>query len=454
MSRFVRNSKYRHVFGQPAKRELNYDNVRPSTNAHDSNLIKANPQFISLNWQASGGGSFAVIPVSQVGKQQDALPLYNGHSGPVLDTDFNPFNDHVLASASEDATVKIWKVQDEQKETITTPQLTLNGHGRKVGYVYFHPTAANVLMSVSADLTCKLWDIEHGKERLEVVGHVDQINACSFNWTGSQFASTSKDRKLRVFDIRNKSVVHSSEAHQGAKSSRVVWMGDSDNILTVGFSKTSDRQLFVWDTKNMNEPLRQVTLDTSAGVIMPFYDADTKLIYLAGKGDGNVRYYEWDTTEQNLFPLSQYSSSEPQRGFAFAPKRAVNLQETEIYKGYKLQNTIIEVVSFTVPRKSDQFASDLYPETVGDTPSLTAEEYFGGKTKGPILISLEKGFVPAVREFTSTVQEEVNEEKLPSNEKEYQEAYHKLRKENDKLKNEVAQKDVKIRQLEVQLQHK
>ena len=80
----------RNVFGTPAKRELlNYDNVRPSTNAHDSDLIKANPQFISLNWQASGGGSFAVIPVSQVGKQQDALPLYNGFSGPVLDTDFN-----------------------------------------------------------------------------------------------------------------------------------------------------------------------------------------------------------------------------------------------------------------------------------------------------------------------------------------------------------------------------
>ena len=73
----------------------------------------------------------------------------------------------------------------------------------------------------------------------------------------------------------------------------------------------------------------------------PDYDADTKLIYLAGKGDGNV----------NLFSLSQYSSSEPQRGFAFAPKRAVNLQETEIYKGYKLQNNMVEVISFTVPRK-------------------------------------------------------------------------------------------------------
>ena len=351
MSRFVRNSKYRHVFGQPAKRENNYDNIRPSMSAHDSNIVKANPQFISVNWQASGGGSFAVIPVGNVGKQIDALPLYNGHTAPVLDTDFHPFNDHVLASASEDCTVKIWKIQDEQKETITTPALTLNGHGRKVGYVYFHPTADNVLMSVSADLTCKLWDIEHGQEKLEIVGHVDQINACSYNWTGSQFASTSKDKKLRIFDIRQKSCTLSAEGHQGAKSSRVAWMGDSDYILTTGFSKQSDRQLFIWDTKNFNEPLKQITLDSSAGVIMPFYDPDTKLIYLAGKGDGNIRYYEWDQAESNCFALSQYTSSEPQRGFAMAPKRAVNLQDTEIYKGYKLHNAMVEVISFVVPRK-------------------------------------------------------------------------------------------------------
>ena len=49
---------------------------------------------------------------------------------------------------------------------------------------------------------------------------------------------------------------------------------------------------------------------------------------------------------------------------------------------------------------------------------MTADEYFGGKTKGPILINLEKGFVPAIREFNSTVQEEEVQEKLPSNEKE------------------------------------
>jgi coronin-1B/1C/6 len=52
-----------------------------------------------------GGGALAVIPLTERGKLPDIIPLFKGHSGPVLDTDFNPFNDSVLASASEDGKV-------------------------------------------------------------------------------------------------------------------------------------------------------------------------------------------------------------------------------------------------------------------------------------------------------------------------------------------------------------
>ena len=51
---------------------------------------------------STGGGAFAVIPLSERGKLPDLIPLFKGHSGPVLDTDFNPFNDSVIASGSED----------------------------------------------------------------------------------------------------------------------------------------------------------------------------------------------------------------------------------------------------------------------------------------------------------------------------------------------------------------
>lgn len=47
-------------------------------------------------------------------KRLDAtLPLIKGHSGPVVDFDFSPFNDNLLATASEDGTVKLWVIPED-----------------------------------------------------------------------------------------------------------------------------------------------------------------------------------------------------------------------------------------------------------------------------------------------------------------------------------------------------
>jgi coronin-1B/1C/6 len=78
--------------------------------------------------------------------------------------------------------------------------------------------------------------------------------------------------------------VQEGNGHQGIKGSRVVWLGDSDRLVTTGFSRMSDRQLNLWDTANLEKPIKSEFLDTSSGVIMPFYDIDTKMLYLAGKG--------------------------------------------------------------------------------------------------------------------------------------------------------------------------
>ena len=36
----------------------------------------------------------------------------SGHAGPVLDIKWNPFNDNIIASASEDCLVKLWYIPD------------------------------------------------------------------------------------------------------------------------------------------------------------------------------------------------------------------------------------------------------------------------------------------------------------------------------------------------------
>ena len=49
---------------------------------------QANPQYVSVNWEASGGGAFAVIPINEKGKLPEHIPLFRGHTAPVLDTDW------------------------------------------------------------------------------------------------------------------------------------------------------------------------------------------------------------------------------------------------------------------------------------------------------------------------------------------------------------------------------
>ncbi|MED6261401.1 hypothetical protein ATANTOWER_004733 [Ataeniobius toweri] len=46
----------------------------------------------------------------------------------------------------------------------------------------------------------------------------------------------------------------------------------------------------------------------------------------------------------------------------------------------------------TVPRKSDLFQGDLYPDTAGPEPALLADEWIAGQDAPPLLVSLSRGY--------------------------------------------------------------
>jgi len=169
-------SKYRNVFGTQFKRDFCYDNVRATENAWDGQFIKANTQFMAVAWQVGGGGAFAVIPHAAVGRRSAEQPLFAGHTRPVLDFDFHPFNDHLIASGSEDSTVKIWRIPEGGATShVEQPLVTYTQHTKKVGFVLFHPSAANVLATASMDPSVKLWDIEKSADKVTLTGFKDLI---------------------------------------------------------------------------------------------------------------------------------------------------------------------------------------------------------------------------------------------------------------------------------------
>jgi len=150
--------------------------------------------------------------------------------------------------------------------------------------VLFNPAAENVLASSSGDYTVKIWDVEAGGAKL-TLKHKDIVQSLSWSADGALLVTTSRDKKLRVWDVRQEQPAQEVPGHPGAKSSRSVWLGEHDRIATTGFSRMSDRQLGLWDMRNPAEPIGGFqVLDSISGVCMPFWDDGTQCLYLAGKG--------------------------------------------------------------------------------------------------------------------------------------------------------------------------
>jgi len=435
------------VFGQCFKKEDCYDELKVTRTAWDSNYIAANPNYFACLWQAGGGGTMAVIPWSMKGKVDPKLPLIAGHKADILDCDFHPFNDNIVVSASEDCTAKIWSIPEGGlKETMTEPAQTLNGHKRKVGNVSFHPTANNILVTASTDFSVKIWDIEKGAANLSVDGqHADIIQSVAWNFNGSLLTTSCKDKKVRIIDPRQQKVASEAEAHQGVKGSRAIWLGTKNQVFSCGFTKTSEREYALWDPRDFNTPISRQQVDTSSGLLMPFYDNDTSLLFIAGKGDGNIRYYEVVPEAPYIHFISEYKSATPQRGACIMPKRCLNVSDCEVVRLLKVGTKTVEPISFQVPRKSDIFQDDLYPDCFSGEYSLTAAQWLGGKDADPKTASLQSGFVQ--KEKPSDIQFQKQEEKKELSEKELKEEVEKLTKRVAYLEAELVKKDAKIKEL-------
>lgn len=80
------------------------------------------------------------------------------------------------------------------------------------------------------------------------------------------------------------------------------------------------------------------------------------------------------------------------------PKRGCDVNTCEIAKFYRLNNNgLCQVISMTVPRRSELFQEDLYPDTLSDEHATTAEEWVEGTDAEPILVSLKVSF--RIRDF-------------------------------------------------------
>ena len=117
---------------------------------------------------------------------------------------FSPFNENILATASQDTTVKIKIIPEEGfTETSNTFDACLKGHTKKVMLCKWHPSASYTIASCSFSGNVKIWDVQKETDTMTYEQTGSAPWSMQWNYDGSLLSCINKNKKMHIFDPRS-----------------------------------------------------------------------------------------------------------------------------------------------------------------------------------------------------------------------------------------------------------
>ncbi|BBD65510.1 WD-40 repeat-containing protein [Nostoc commune NIES-4072] len=206
------------------------------------------------------------------------IKTLTGHTNWVWRVSFSP-DGKMLASASKDKTVKLWDTSTGQEIQ------TLTGHTNEVNRISFSPNG-KMLASASYDKTIKLWDTSIGKEIKTLTGHTNEVWEVNFSPDGKMLASASHDNTVKLWDISTGKEIKTLTGHTNE-----VWGVSFSPDGKMLASASKDKTVKLWDTSTSKE-IKTLTGHTDA-VLGVSFSPDGKM--LASASDDNTVKL-WDTS--------------------------------------------------------------------------------------------------------------------------------------------------------------
>uniref|UniRef100_A0A8D1BZW3 Coronin n=1 Tax=Sus scrofa TaxID=9823 RepID=A0A8D1BZW3_PIG len=399
MNRF-KVSKFRHTEARPPRREAWISDIRAGTAPSCGNHIKSSCSLIAFI--SDRPGVLGIVPLEGQGEDKRHVTHLGCHSDLVTDLDFSPFDDFLLATASADRTVKLWRLPAPGQALPSGPGLVLGPEDVPVEVLQFHPSADGVLLS-AAGKALKVWDAARQQPLTELAAHGDLVQSAVWSQDGALVGTTCKvrDKQLRIFDPRAKpEASQSTQAHENSRDGRLVWTGTREHLVSTGFNQMREREVKLWDIRLFSGALASLTLDASPRSLMPLLDPDSGLLVLAGKGESQLSCYEVAPQQPVLSPVTQCLLESALRGAALVPRRALAVLGCEVLRVLQLSDSAIVPISYHVPRKAAEFHEDLFPDAAGSTPASDAQAWWAGSNQQVQRVSLHPARRP-LPSFTS-----------------------------------------------------
>ena len=215
-----------------------------------------------------------------------------GHTGAVMGVAFAP-DDHTLATASKDYTVRLWDLTDSAHPRYVA---ALPPDPGVVYNVAFSPGGRT--MATASAKGARLWDLTdltHPRQLATVTNSA--VQAVAFARDGHTLATADLDGTARLWDLtdlnRPRRLATITGSTSGQEVSGVAFAPDGHTLATAGFDGTAR----LWDLTDLNRPRHLATITGGTlGLKAVAFTPDSRTLATAGF-DGTARL--WDLTDLN-----------------------------------------------------------------------------------------------------------------------------------------------------------